>query len=56
MTTFMLILSIVNPSGEWDTYVIDFNLSRGDCEDVLLDYDIHDNPLVQFTCEPELTK
>ena len=52
MTTFLMLLSIVNASGQWDTYVIDYNMTYEDCQDLLLDYDIHDNPLAQFTCEP----
>ena len=50
MKLFMLLLHLQNPQGTTDTWVIDLDMSKRACFDMVLDYDIHTNPMVMFEC------
>lgn len=47
----MLVMLVANPEGGQDKSVLDFDLTLSDCGDRLLDYDIHNNPNLEFHCE-----
>jgi hypothetical protein len=51
----MLILTIINASGGDDEYIIDYNLSWGDCQDLITDYNTSENPLINFACVKQRT-
>jgi hypothetical protein len=52
--SMMLIMLISNPvHGGTDAYVIDHDMSAYDCHVMKADFDVHDNPNVEFSCEPQ---
>jgi hypothetical protein len=53
MAAYMLILTLMNPLGFNDTYMVDYNMSREDCEEMVADYDIHQNPMISFECKEQ---
>ena len=55
MKTFMLMMFIMNPNGGEDAYILDHDLSATDCEFRKADFNTHDNPWVNFSCEETST-
>lgn len=57
MKTFMLIMHLANPqTAQYDTYVMDLNLSAEDCIARMHDFTQVLNPNAHFLCEKEVTK
>ena len=52
---FMMIMTLQNTSGGYDTWAIDLNMNQSDCSDMVLDYDTSDNPMIEFECVEQLT-
>lgn len=48
---FMLLMFVANPDGGQDAFVMDYNLTKSDCDQRMLDYDIHANSNIEFACE-----
>lgn len=54
MKTYLLIMTMFNPaSDQWDSYLLDYNLSAQDCIEALNDFATHHNPNTRFTCKAE---